>query len=511
MQTLITTLLQKKTDLFQALLQHLGISITSLLIAMIIAIPLAIWAQNHSKIAAFLLQVAGVLQTIPSLALLGLLIPLVGIGTVPAIIALVVYALLPIYQNTYIGINEIDSSIEEAAEAFGMSRMRKLIKVELPIAMPVIISGINTALVLIIGTATLAALIGAGGLGSFILLGINRDNNALVLIGAIASAILAIVLSSFIKFLQHVKIRYSLMTLAVILLSMGGYGVHAAMNQKNEQIVIAGKLGSEPDVLINMYEELIEQDDPKAQVTLKTDFGQTSFLFNALRNNEVDIYPEFTGTVLETLVKTPAEQRKNLSSSATYQLAKQKLTQQYHLKYLKPMKYNNTYALATTKQFADENHLHTISDLLTAQNKVRAGMTLEFIDRDDGLKGMKKLYGLTFSAKSMQPDLRYEALKKGNVNLVDAYSTDSQIRQYHLVLLKDDKQMFPAYQGAPLMSEKFARAHPQVVKSLNKLSGKITNSEMQEMNYEVNVLKKSPKTVAHHYLETHHLLTKEGH
>lgn len=150
--------------MLEAAFQHLSISLISLLIAALIAIPLAIWAANH-KMAEVLLQITGVLQTIPSLALLGLLIPFVGIGTVPALIALVIYALLPIFQNTYIGLAEIDPSIEEAAVAFGMSRMRRLLKVELPIALPVIISGIRTALVLIIGTATLAALIGAGGLG----------------------------------------------------------------------------------------------------------------------------------------------------------------------------------------------------------------------------------------------------------------------------------------------------------------------------------------------------------
>ncbi len=132
--------------------------------AIAIAIPLAIWAKKHQRFAEILVQLAGILQTIPSLALLGLLIPLVGIGQVPAVIALVIYAILPIFQNTYLGLTEINPSIEEAAVAFGMSFRRRLIKVELPIAMPVIISGIRTAFVMIVGTATLAALIGAGGL-----------------------------------------------------------------------------------------------------------------------------------------------------------------------------------------------------------------------------------------------------------------------------------------------------------------------------------------------------------
>ncbi|KRO08039.1 ABC-type proline glycine betaine transporter [Paucilactobacillus hokkaidonensis] len=491
--------------MIQALWQHLGISVISLLIAMAIAIPLAIWVEKHDRLANIMLQITSVLQTIPSLALLGLLIPFVGIGSVPAVIALVVYALLPIFQNTYIGIQEIDPSIEEAADAFGMSRMRKLVKVELPIAMPVIISGIRTALVMIIGTATLAALIGAGGLGTFILLGIDRNNTSLVLIGAIASAALALILSYLIHVLQRVKIRYSLITLAVILLGFIGYGSYKVIDQPADEVVIAGKLGSEPDILINMYKELIE-DDSNVKVTLKPDFGKTSFLFSALRNNQIDIYPEFTGTVLESLVKVNSSETKNLSQQQTYQLAKRKLASQYHLKYLKPMKYNNTYALAVTKKFAEENGLKDISDLSGIQDKIKAGMTLEFIDRSDGLRGVKKLYGLTFTPQSMSPDLRYGALHDGKVNLVDAYSTDSQLRQYNLVTLKDNKNLFPAYQGAPLMSEKLAKKHPEIVTSLNKLSNKISEKQMREMNYQVNVLKRSPKTVAHEYLIQHHLL-----
>ncbi|MGL5899011.1 MAG: ABC transporter permease, partial [Lactobacillaceae bacterium] len=199
MNSIFKILSERRSDLWLALLQHLQISLVSLLLAMIIAMPLAFWVTKHKKIAELLLQITSILQTIPSLALLGLLIPLVGIGTVPAVIALVVYALLPIFQNTYLGLTGIDPALEEAADAFGMSHLQKLFKVELPLAMPTIISGVRTALVLIIGTATMAALIGAGGLGSFILLGIDRNNTGLIVIGAICSGLLAISLSAFIK------------------------------------------------------------------------------------------------------------------------------------------------------------------------------------------------------------------------------------------------------------------------------------------------------------------------
>lgn len=225
MNELINTFSERKDDLLSAIFEHLAISLSALLIAIVIAIPLAILLSQRKKLAEVVLQITSILQTIPSLALLGLLIPFVGIGTVPALIALVVYALLPIFQNTYIGLSEIDPSIEEAADAFGMSRMRKLIRVELPMAMPVIISGVRTALVLIIGTATLAALIGAGGLGTFILLGIDRNDPNLTLIGAISSALLAIIFSTLIRFLQNRSGKVTLIALGVICLSIGGFSL----------------------------------------------------------------------------------------------------------------------------------------------------------------------------------------------------------------------------------------------------------------------------------------------
>ena len=508
MNQIFQILSERRGDLGVALLQHLQISLVSLLIAMVIAMPLAFWAVKHTRAAEFLLQIASILQTIPSLALLGLLIPLVGIGTVPAVIALVVYALLPIFQNTYLGLTEIDPALEEAADAFGMSRLQKLLKVELPLAMPTIISGIRTALVLIIGTATMAALIGAGGLGSFILLGIDRNNTALIVIGAVCSGILAITLSALIKWLEHASVKTALGILSVSIIFLAGSGIYQAVTSQKETIIIAGKLGSEPEILINMYKDLIEQDDPHVQVTLKPNFGKTTFLYSALKNGKIDIYPEFTGTVLETFAKSPVKTA-GLSEKETYEKAKKLMYEQDKLTLLKPMAYDNTYALAVKTSFKNKNHLKKISDLANITNQLKGGMTLEFIDRGDGFKGIKKLYKIDFPVKSMEPALRYQAINQNKVNIVDAYSTDSELRQYHLSILKDDKHNFPIYQGAPLMSNDFANKHPHIVHSLNKLAGRITEKQMQEMNYEVNVKNMDPGQVAHNFLVKQHLLKEK--
>jgi len=504
MSDLIQTFNERQSQFWAALGQHIQLSLLALFIALLIAIPLAIWATSHHRFANFLLQLTGVFQTIPSLAILGLLIPFVGIGSAPAIIALVIYALLPIFQNTYVGLDEIDPSYEEAADAFGMSRMQKLLRVELPIAMPVIISGIRTATVLIIGTATLAALIGAGGLGTFILLGIDRNDASLTLLGALGSAILALAFSWGLLWLQHRKLKTSLTVLGVMLLGLLGVYGYQAVAQPPVTVTIAGKMGSEPEILINMYAQLIQAKDPKTNVVLKPNFGQTSFLYNALKSNQIDIYPEFTGTVLESLTK-PSTADTKAAQTDSYPVAKRLLAKQ-GLTMLPTMKYNNTYAVVVTKKFAQANNIKTISDLSRVQSQLRAGFDLEFIDRQDGYKGIQSKYGLTMSVQSLDASLRYTALHQGTINVTDGYSTDSQLRQYNLIVLKDDRHLFPTYQGAPLMQTAFAKDHPEIVKQLNRLAGKISETDMQEMNYEVNVQKKTAAAVAKKYLTQHGLL-----
>lgn len=504
---MLNTLQNQQGAIMKALEQHIGISLLSLLIAMVIAIPLAILLKDHRKVAEVCLQIAGGIQTIPSLAILGLLIPIVGIGTVPAVIALVLYAIMPIFQNTYAGLTEISPNLEEAATAFGLTKWKKLQRLELPMAMPMILSGIRISLVMIIGTATLAALIGGGGLGTFILTGIQSNNNDYVIIGAVLSAILAFFFSWLLKFISSntKRLRASLVVIALAILGFGGFKTYQALRPAPTKIVIAGKMGSEPDILIHMYKDLIKDEDPKAEVALKPNFGGTNFLFKALQSNQIDIYPEFTGTVNQQILKL-----KNKTSSdpqETYQIARRELASRYQMRYLKPMKYQNGYALVVSPQFASQHQLTKMSQLSGLNDQVQAGFDPDFYQLHDGYPGLKGPYGYNFkSVKTMEPTIRYKAIANGRVNVVDGYTTDPQIPQYHLKMLQDDKHFFPPYQGAPLMKESFAKKNPQVVKALNKLSGKISTEDMQQMNYDVTVKKQSAAHVAHRYLVKHHLI-----
>lgn len=487
-----------------ALGQHIEVALIATLITVLIAIPLAVALMNHRRAGEFVLQVASIIQTIPSLAILGLLIPLVGIGTVPAIIALVLYAIMPVFQSTYAGLTNIDPLLIEAADAMGVSRRYKLLRVQIPLAMPMILSGIRIGVVMIIGTATLAALICGGGLGTYILLGIQSNNNAALLIGALLAAALALVASWLIKLLSRLSLKRSLIGLVALLVIGGGYGLHTAITPKPVTITIAGKMGGEPEILINLYRDLIQADNPNVHVNVKRNFGGTSFLFKALQSRQIDIYPEFTGTVLQSLVKT--KQTVSHNPQTAYQTSKTALAKQFNMTLLKPMAYQNGYGIAVTPQAAAKYHLKTIADL--AQHpQLQAGFDPDFYQQHDGYPGLKKAYGLNFShVKTMEPSLRYHALDRGDLDVTDAYTTDPQIKQYHLVLLQDSQAFFPPYQGAPLMLTRFAKAHPQVVQSLNRIAGKISTKDMQQMNYQVTVQHQKAATVAKHYLQAHQLL-----
>ena len=496
--TIIQTFHERFADWNLALFEHLQISLLSLLLAVFIAVPLGIILVKLPKLKEWLLQLTGVFQTIPSLALLGLFIPMLGIGKIPAITALVIYALFPVLQSTITGLDSVDKNLQEAAEAFGMNRLERLRKFELLLAMPVVVSGVRTAAVLIVGTATLGALIGAGGMGSFILLGIDRNNTALILIGAISSAFLAILMNIVIKYLENKSLKKIMISLiALITATVLSFIPSIAPMMNTKHLVVAGKLGPEPEILINMYKELIEANSD-IKVKLEPNFGKTSFLYEALKNKQIDIYPEFSGTITSSLLKNQV--KVSNAPLEVYEAAREGILNQDKLVYLKPMEYQNTYALAVKKDYANKYDLKTISDLSKVEDSAVAGFTLEFNDRDDGNKGLKSLYKLELNVKTLEPNLRYQAINGGNVQIVDAYSTDSELIEYDLVVLEDDKQLFPPYQGAPLMRKDTLEKYPKLEEILNKLAGQISAEEMSRMNYQVKVDKRSASEVAHEYL-----------
>ncbi len=486
MNTFFSVLQSRQDVLLEKIWEHLQISLLSLVIAALIAVPLGILLTRRKKAAESVIGITAIIQTIPSLAVLAFLIPLFGIGKVPAIIALTAYALLPILRNTYTGIKEVDPALIEAATGMGMSSSKRLVKVELPLAMPVIMAGIRTSMVLIVGTTTIAALIGAGGLGELILLGLDRGADVnLILLGAIPAALLAILLDVILRMVEKHSAGASLKPLIIVLASAALITAAplALMDDDEPDLVIGAKLGSEPEILINMYKLLIEENSD-LEVALEPGLGKTSFVFEALQKGSIDIYPEFTGTAIVTHL---GEKAVSNDRREVYEQAKKGMKEQYDMAFLEPMAFNNTYAVALTKQTAEQYGLKTIGDLRKADDQLVAGFTLEFTDRYDGYAGMQEVYGIDFAQlKTMEPGIRQSAIAEGQVDVIDAYSTDSYMIELDLTVLEDDKNLFPPYQGAPLMLQSTLEKHPELEDILNQLGGKISDDEMRQMNYQVD-------------------------
>ncbi|AVQ99154.1 glycine/betaine ABC transporter permease [Oceanobacillus iheyensis] len=506
MQEFINVFQDRRGQLLETIWEHLQISLLSLVIAIIIAVPLGLILTRYPRVAEPIIGISAVMQTIPSLAVLAFLIPFLGIGKVPAIIALTAYGLLPILRNSYTGIIGVDPALKEAAIGMGMNSFKRLSKVELPIAMPVIMAGIRTSMVLIVGTTTIAALIGAGGLGELILLGIDRGADInLILLGAIPAALLAIILDLILRGFERISKRAGFKSFVVMLLIavLVVTSPFIFNNSQRADLIIGGKLGSEPAILANMYKLLIEEGTD-LNVELETGLGKTSFVFSALDKGSIDIYPEFTGTAIVTLMEEEAESN---DAKEVYEQAKTGMDKRYDMALLQPMAFNNTYAVATTEELADQYNLEAIGDLQAVEDEVTAGFTLEFNDRYDGYVGMQDVYNLDISnIRTMEPGIRQDALANGEVDIIDAYATDSYMVELNLVTLDDPENLFPPYQGAPLLRNETMEEYPELKDILNQLGGKITDEQMRQMNYEVDYEDRSPKEVAEEFLQDEGLL-----
>ncbi|NJP37251.1 ABC transporter permease/substrate-binding protein [Alkalicoccus luteus] len=509
-------LLRERSDLLTtALWQHIEMSLISLLIAVFIAVPLGIFLAMYKKGAEPVIGTTAVIQTIPSLALLGFLIPFVGIGTTPAIIALSAYALMPILRNTYTGVKGVDPALAEAARGMGMTYQQQLMKVQLPLAMPTIMAGIRTGMVLIVGTATLAALVGAGGLGDLIMTGLNRSNNYYILMGAIPAALLALLFDAVLRMTEKrssgssIRPIFAVVTAAILLVAVPN--VYQAFDGRGggaEEITLAGKLGAEPEIIINMYKLLIEEET-NYEVVLEEGLGQTDIVFQALLNEDIDGYFEFTGTAITNLLN---EEPVSNDEEEAFIQARDGMFDEYGLVFLEPMAYQNTYALAVTEELQEETGVETISDLTSFEDELTAAFTFEFFDRtSDGYPGIQEVYGLDIAdVQTMDPGLRSEALVAGDVDVIDAYSTDSYMIRYNLIALEDDENVFPPFNGAPLLREDVLIDYPELEPILNQLGGMISEEEMMEMNYEVDENDADASAVAENYLVEAGLLPANG-
>jgi len=504
--------------------EHILLAGVSTFCAIAIAVPLGVIARRFQGLRSVITGAVGILQTIPSLAMLALLVACLNqFGTPPALMALILYALLPIVRNTLTGLEKVPPAVMEAADGLGMTRNQRLWLVELPLAAPMIVAGIRTAAVVGIGIATLSAFIGAGGLGVFINRGLSLRNVPLILLGVVLSASLALVVDSMIGAIQWASNRRTarsapwtrLATTAafaapVLLLGFGLYatlgpamGLGRTAGESSPQqgtsgvIRIGSKNFAEQLILGEIMAQLIEQRTD-LRVVRKFDLGGTMICHGALVSGGIDLYPEYTGTALTAVLEAEV-----ISDPDTaFQFVARQYEEQFDLRWLQPFGFNNTYAITIREQDAEDRGLQTISDLKPLASDLRAGWTFEFSERPDGYPGLRDRYGFGFGQViDLESSLMYEALARNEVDVISAFATDGRIAAYPLKPLEDDLHFFPPYFAAPVIRREVLEQHPELESTLNLLAGQISTEVMQQLNLQVDQHKRSPREVAREFVE----------
>lgn len=506
-------------EIFSLFVEHIKLTAIAVLLAIAIGVPVGILISYVKKASKPVLSITNIIQAIPSMALLGFMIPLLGIGETPSIVVVILYSLLPIIKNTYIGINNINPSIIESAKGIGLKQYQILGKIQIPLALPVIMAGVRIASVTAVGLMTIAAYIGAGGLGKLVFAGIRTVNNAQILAGAIPACILALLVDAILGFVERMVTPKSLqkgyketnkkvdkikkITLAVVTLVIAALIIVNSVGAKKSNSITVGAKDYTEQVLVgHMVADVIE-DKTDLEVERKFDLGGTQVIFGALQKGDVDLYVEYSGTAYTEILKhNPIS-----DLDKVYNVSKKELEEKYKIKTLDLMTFNDTYALTVTKETAKKYNLKTCSDLAKVAGQLTSGTTFEFMNRKDGLPGLQKAYNIKFKeSKSLDSAPRYTALDNGEVDVIDAFTTDGLIKKFDLVVLEDDKKFFPPYNAMPLVRPETLKEHPEIVPILNDLGKTLTNDVMAELNYQVDVLQKKPADVARNYLKSNKMI-----
>lgn len=495
-------------ELWLRTVQHLMLSGVSTGLAILIGVPLGILAFRQRCIRGPIIGTAGILQTIPSLAMLTLLLTIMHkIGAAPAIIALTLYALLPIVRNTLTSMEGVSDDVMEAARGIGMTRWQQLRIVRLPLALPVIVAGVRTAAVATIGIATLSAFIGAGGLGQFINRGLALADTRLILLGAIPAAILALLVDFAIGAAnwaidphrkrhafnsRNLFVRAGLVILPLLVFAVAAAGYF----RTKPSVVIGSKNFTEQLILGEIMAQLIED---RTDLTVERRFclGGTMICHGALVNGEIDLYPEYTGTGLTAVL----HEQSTGGADDVLDFVAREYRKRFDAEWLPPFGINNTYVLAVRAKDAKRNGWETISDLQSEADNLSAGFTSEFSERSDGYPGLRDAYGFRFGdVRDIDAGLMYEAIAAGEVDLIAAFATDGRISAYNLKLLEDDRRFFPPYHAAPVVRGDILRDHPELLGVLKSLAGILDDAAMRGLNYQVDHEKRTPREVAREFL-----------
>ena len=464
------TIVERRGYLYELLVQHILLSLGAIVIITVIGLATGIAILHQKKWRQVILGTVNFLYTIPSIAMFGLFIPLIGIGYGNALVVLVIYGLLPVIRNTYTGLNEVDPLLLDAAKGMGATPWQVFSRVRWPLAFPTILSGFRTMVVMTIALAGLASFIGAGGLGQAIYRGINTNNSSLILVGSIAVALLALAADLGIGAIENsfnLKSRkagkkncflkyFGLAVLAFILIFMF---LSKPGNTSGKEIVVASKPTAEQYVLGEVISQLIENQTDIHVIRKFGIGGGTSNIHPAMLKGEIDIYPEYTGTAWLFVLK---EKQINHPDSL-YTALKRAYTEKFGFNWACRIGFNNTFTLAMSEELAARENITTFSELAEKSKQFIFGAEFDFFEREDGFTGLKKVYPFNFKRNvELDVNLKFQALENHTVDVINAFSTDSRIRQMNLRVLNDDKFFFPAYQAGIVVRNDIRQKYPEL-------------------------------------------------
>jgi osmoprotectant transport system permease protein len=495
-----------------AILRHLELVAAAIGVAGAVGVPLGVLAHRRPREGNPLIGLANVVQTIPSLAMFGFLIPLPligGIGVKAALIVLILYALLPVMRTTVSGLNSVDPAVREAGLAMGMTDRQLLFQVELPLARPAILAGVRVATVVGVGTATIAAAIGAGGLGEYNFRGGASVDSTVILAGAVPAAVLALIadfaLGGAETWFSPERARGHSSKFTAMAVAAGAVAVVLLIagllwsERAQGRIVIGSKDFTEQVILGEMLAQLIEQNTP-LKVQRKLNLGDTLVCETAMRAGDLDLYVEYTGTALTAVFKQPVlldSSEVNARVAASYAATGRTM--------LAPLGFNNTYVILVRGEEARRLGLKTISDAARYSPNWRGGFGSAFLDREDGYRGLVQTYGLRFAGPplAMNLSLTYRALAEKQVDLISGDATNGLIAKLDLFVLEDDRRYFPPYFAVPVIRSEVLGRRPDLRAIFDRLAGKVTDQEMRQMNYEADVERRDAAVIVRDFLNRH--------
>jgi osmoprotectant transport system permease protein len=503
LRSLLDFWLAHRSELALLLQQHAVLVLASTSAAIAIGIPCGVLAARSPRVGRVMLGFASVAQTIPSLALLGFLLPLPligGLGPRTALVALALYAVLPIMRATVTGIRQIDRAIIEAGIAMGMTGRQLLWLVELPLALPSMIAGIRVATVIGVGTATIAAAIGAGGLGEYIFRGLSMVDTTTILAGAVPAAALALLADGALAWLEHRLTRRSVRAAAVatliasaaMLIVLAG-SAYARLG--GTAIVVGSKNFTEQVILGELIAQALEAQG--LTVNRKLNLGGTFVCDRALREGDLDVYVEYTGTAVSAVFHQDVPR----DAGQAYEKARE-LYGQAGLTLSKPLGFNNTFTILVRGQDARAFSLRTIDDLRSVMDRWTPGFGYEFLQRADGYRGLIEVYGLRFGSapRAMDLSLIYRAVADGQIDVTAGDATSALIDALDLAPLADSRKYFPPYDAVPVARTAALLREPGIGRALARLEGRVSDRDMRALNAAVDIGRRDVRAVVREFL-----------